>query len=155
MLAAPARPTTAVGVVAVGPLEPSHEPVLPRCSTKSSRTVSHLMRMSEPIDWDERAKAIAAELDGSPWDSHAVKAIVEATLREEMAEAMGIDPAAAEAMSLIREFGGHRRALRYLNDPAVLSFITTQEGVEYHARLTRWVEEYRSQLPKWRRTLGG
>lgn len=113
-----------------------------------------LARMHEPTDWDARARDMASELEAAGFDEHGIRAIVDARLRDDMAEASGADPIAMEALGLIRQLGSHRRALRHLNDPDWQRVLTTKAQRERNERLIEYVELSRAQLPGWRRLLG-
>jgi hypothetical protein len=87
-------------------------------------------------------------------DRHAAKALAEALHRQEIVAATGVDPNALEAMALVRECGGHKRALKYLDDPVTIRLRTsTKEDRERFTAVRQWIEDDRPQVRGWRRLL--
>lgn len=91
---------------------------------------------------------------GFPRES--IDVFVEGQLQREMAEASGVEVEAIEAMTMVRKHG-LRRARKVLTDVDYLGVIEKSGGedsLERNRRILRCLDEYRAQLPWWRRLLG-
>src|SRR4051812_21062962 len=77
------------------------------------------------------------------------EALIDWLLREEVAEKIGADPAALQAVQLVRRHG-LRNARRGMDSPFLRSQMT-KEQAEEHARVVGYLEEMRATLPWWKR----
>ena len=131
--------------------------------------LNYTCRMSESLSSDDKAK-LAAALARHRASLHpkVQRLLAEDDLREALAEQTGTPKAAIEAMSLVREHG-HRRAnsIAYHVLQAELGYrVAVFEAVDgrpieagenepvtrgdYQREVLRWIDEYRSMLPRTR-----
>ena len=128
--------------------------------------------MSESLSSDDKAKlAEALARHRASLHPKVQRLLAEDDLREALAEETGTPKAAIEAMSLVREHG-HRRA-RSIAYHVLLAEVGYRVAVvesggypieageqeqvtrgDYQREVLRWIDEYRSMLPRWRRFLG-
>jgi len=114
------------------------------------------------VDQEELDQFIArreAELreEFTGFDPASTEALVADALRDEVAEKTGADPAALEAVQMVRQYGT-RRSLRLLGggDVAMAQLrhkFEDEEGSQHRARVIGYIEQMRAELPWWRRIL--
>jgi len=77
---------------------------------------------------------------------------IQSLFREEMAADVGADPAAMEAVALVRQHG-LRRARQIYCDPVTSAYLGSVGDPERTARIAHYLDQMRAELPWWRRLL--